>query len=90
VRYANIAADKGITQGVGDNKFAPDDLVTDNQFATLVLRSANEPEFDWQNAINLLIEKGIITAEQAENMDLFTRGDMAKIIYETRQKGLIQ
>jgi hypothetical protein len=89
VRYANIAADKGITQGIGDNKFAPDDLVTDNQFATLVLRSANEPEFDWKNAINLLIEKGIITEEQSQTMDLFTRGDMAKIIYEARQKDLI-
>jgi hypothetical protein len=89
VKYANIAADKGITNGIGNNKFDPDALVTDNQFATLVLRSANEPEFDWQDAINMLIKREIITAEQAETMDLFTRGDMAKIIYESRQKSLL-
>jgi hypothetical protein len=89
VKYANIAADKGITQGVGGNKFAPDDLVTDNQFATLVLRSSGEQQFDWETAIQTLIDREIITQEQADTMDLFTRGDMAKIIYEARQKGLI-
>ena len=30
----------------------------------------------------------ITTAEQAEKMDFFTRGDMAKIIYEAKQNGL--
>jgi hypothetical protein len=90
VKYANIAADKGITQGIGNNQFAPDDLVTDNQFATLLLRSTNTQEFDWQTAINILIERGIITSDQAATMDLFTRGDMAKIIYEARQQGLVQ
>jgi hypothetical protein len=89
VKYANIAKAQGLSNGVGDNKFAPDDLVTDNQFATLLLRAVDEPEFDWQTAIQILIERGIITAEQAETMDLFTRGDMAKIIYEAKQKGLI-
>jgi len=89
VKYVNIASDKGITTGVGDGKFAPNELVTDNQFATLVLRSANEPEFDWQIGIQILIERGIITKEEAETMDLFTRGDMAKIIYEAMEKGLI-
>jgi hypothetical protein len=89
VKYANIAADKGITQGVGDNKFAPADFVTADQFATLVLRSSGTQNFDWQQAVNLLIEQNIITPENAGTMDLFTRGDMAKIIYEARQKGLI-
>ena len=89
VKYANIAADKGITKGIGDNKFAPDELVTDNQFATLLLRSSGTPDFDWETAISMLIEQNIITTEQADTMDLFTRGDMAKIIYEAREKGLI-
>jgi hypothetical protein len=48
-----------------------------------------EPEFDWEQALNMLIERGIITQEQAETMDLFTRGDMAKIIYEAKRQGLI-
>ena len=89
VKYANIAYDKGITRGIGDDKFAPDDLITSTQFSTLLLRNFESEEFDWQTATNLLIEKGIITAENAETMDLFTRGDMAKIIYEARTQGLI-
>lgn len=74
VKYANIAADKGITMGVGDGKFAPEQRITSNEFATLVLRSSDAGEFDWQ---------------QAEKMDLFTRGDMAKIMYEAREKGML-
>jgi hypothetical protein len=89
VKYANIASDNGITNGVGDGKFAPNDLVTDNQFATLVLRAVDNSDFDWQTGIQLLIEKGVITQENAATMDLFTRGDMAKIIYEAREKGLL-
>ena len=87
-RYANIAKDRGIAAGVGDNKFAPDELITSNQFATLILRNTGENP-DWQTAINDLIDRGIITSDQADKMDLFTRGDMAKIIYEAKQKGLL-
>lgn len=88
-KYANIAKDKGITMGVGDGKFAPDDIITSTQFATLLLRNSEPMEFDWEQAINILIERGIVTTEQAAKMDLFTRGDMAKIIYEAREKGLL-
>lgn len=89
VKYANIAADKGITMGVGDGKFAPEQRITSNEFATLVLRSSDAGEFDWQQAVGLLVERGLLTQEQAEKMDLFTRGDMAKIMYEAREKGML-
>ena len=87
-KYANIARDKGIAAGVGDDLFAPNDMVTASQFATLILRNLGESP-DWQTAINTFVERGLITSEQAEKMDLFTRGDMAKIIYEARQKNLL-
>ena len=89
VKYTNIAADKGITMGVGDGKFAPEQRITSNEFATLVLRSSDAGEFDWQQAVGLLVERGLLTQEQAEKMDLFTRGDMAKIVYEAREKGML-
>ncbi len=79
----------GIVNGMGDGTFAPDELVTDAQFSTMVLRAADTGEFDWQQAVDILIERGIITTEDAKAMDLFTRGDMAKIIYEAREKGLL-
>ena len=86
-KYANIAKDKGIAAGVGDDKFAPNDAITASQFATLILRNMGESP-DWQTAINTFVERGLITSEQAEKMDLFTRGDMAKIIFEVKQKNM--
>jgi hypothetical protein len=87
-KYANIACDKGIATGVGDNLFAPNDTITASQFATLILRNTGENP-DWQTAINTFVDNGLITSEQAQNMDLFTRGDMAKLIYEAKQNGLL-
>jgi len=86
-KYANIAKDKGIAAGVGDDKFAPNDAITASQFATLILRNMGESP-DRQTAINTFVERGLITSEQAEKMDLFTRGDMAKIIFEAKQKNM--
>lgn len=87
-KYANIAYDNGIAAGVGDNQFAPSEIITSSQFASLLLRSQNQPN-DWQTAINTLVERGILTQGEADKMDLFTRGDMAKIIYEAREQGLL-
>ncbi len=88
-KYANIAYDAGITKGVDNGNFAPNQTITSSQFVTLLLRSQGETEIDWQTAINLLVEREIITQAQADKMDLFTRGDMAKIIYEFRNRSLI-
>lgn len=79
----------GLIKGVGEDRFAPDEQVTGPEFSTMVLRAAGQEEFDWQNALNLLVEQGILSAENISTMDFFTRGDMAKIIYEARVKGLI-
>ena len=86
-KYANIAKDKGIAAGVGNDMFAPNDTITASQFATLILRNKGENP-DWQTAIDEFVERGLITSEQAEKMDLFTRGDMAKIIYEAKQRNM--
>lgn len=86
---AENAYNLGLVKGVGDDKFAPDESVTAVQFATMVLRAGAEPEFNWEEAINIMIDKGILTQENASTMDFFTRGDMAKIIYEARANGLL-
>ena len=86
-KYANIAKDKGIAAGVGDGMFAPDEMITASQFVTLILRNMGENP-DWETAINTFVERGLITSVQAEKMDLFTRGDMAKIIYEAKQRSM--
>ena len=86
---AENAYNLGLIKGVGDDMFAPEENVTAEQFATMVLRAAGSSEFDWEQAVNILIEKGVITQENASTMDLFTRGDMAKIIYEAKQNALL-
>lgn len=87
--YAALAKEEGITNGISDTEFAPDDPVTADQFATFTLRAAGESNFDYTQGIQILIDRGIITEEESETMDLFTRGDMAKIIYEAREEGLL-
>ena len=78
----------GLIEGIGDNLFAPEDNVTAEQFSTMILRASEYGEFDWKEALNILISKDVITSEEAETMDFFTRGDMAKIICESIEKGL--
>lgn len=86
---AENAYSLGLVKGVGDDKFAPDESVTAVQFATMVLRAGAEPEFNWEEAINIMVSKGILSQEDTTTMDFFTRGDMAKIIYEARANGLL-
>ncbi len=87
--YAALAKSRGIVNGVSETEFAPDEQVTADQFATFTLRAMGERDFDYTEGIKMLVDKGIITQENAETMDFFTRGDMAKIIYEAREKGLL-
>ncbi len=85
---ASQAYDLGLIAGVGDGEFAPDRTVTGTEFASILLRAAGTYDFDWEEALNILVEQNIITREQADKMDLFTRGDMAKIIYEAQEAGM--
>lgn len=85
---AENAYSLGLIKGVGDDMFAPDDIVTGPQFATMILRAGNHADFNWEEALDILIDEGIISEEDAATMDFFTRGDMAKIIYEAIEKGL--
>ncbi len=86
---AEKAYSLGLVMGVGDNKFAPNDMVTGTQFATMVLRAGNRSDFNWKDGLDILIAEGVISEADASTMDFFTRGDMAKIIYETIEKGLL-
>ncbi|MBO5452982.1 MAG: S-layer homology domain-containing protein [Clostridia bacterium] len=85
---AENAYSLGLIQGVGNEMFAPDEPVTSTQFATMILRAGSYEEFNWEEALDILINEGILSEEDTTAMDLFTRGDMAKIIYESMEKGL--
>lgn len=87
---AEKACRLGIINGIDDNRFAPDENVTAEQFATMVLRAVGEKNFNWERSIDIMKEKGILSQAETETMDFFTRGDMAKIIYVTEEKGLLK
>ncbi len=89
IPYVMCAYENGITTGTEEGLFNPEGPVTADQFATFTLRAAGESDFDYTEGMQILIDRGIITEEQSETMDLFTRGDMAKIIYEARENGLL-
>lgn len=89
IPYVMCAYENGITMGTGEGLFNPEGLVTADQFATFTLRASGESDFDYTQGIQILIDRGIITEEESATMDLFTRGDMAKIIYEARERGLL-
>ena len=86
---AENAYSLGLIKGVGDDMFAPDDIVTGTQFATMVLRAGNHADFNWEEALDILVSESVISTDDTATMDFFTRGDMAKIIYEARAKGLL-
>ena len=57
-------------------------------FFCLFVLTKGSYDFDWETALSLLVENGIISQEDSSTMDFFTRCDMAKIIYEAKEKGL--
>lgn len=79
--YVGYALEKGITKGVSENSFAPNDLITSNQFVTLILRAMNykdaEGDFNWEKSVEFAKEINIDASASSE----FTRGDMVDICF---------
>ena len=79
--YVGYALEKGITKGVSENSFAPNDLITSNQFVTLILRAMNykdaEGDFNWEKSVEFAKEIGIDASASSK----FTRGDMVDICF---------
>ena len=87
---AENAYSLGLIKGVGDDMFAPDDMVTGTQFATMVLRASKHADFNWEEALDIMVNENVLSKEDTSTMDFFTRGDMAKIIYEAIEKGMFK
>ncbi len=79
--YVGYALEKGITKGVSEKEFAPNDLITANQFVTLILRAMNykdaEGDFNWEKSVDFAKELGISVSASSK----FTRGDMVDICF---------
>ena len=98
-------ADKGVLNGKGDGKFAPNDSVTREEFVTMLIRAtgiASEeseksftdvPSDAWfYNSVQTAAAKGIINGRENGSFgagENITRQDMAVIVYNMASKGLL-
>ncbi len=91
--YISWAVNKKLIEGVGNNKFGFDEVVTVVQFQTVLLRALNYTEEAKLNESIPDIAKKIGLMEGLSDLspkDSLTRGDMAVMIYNalnTRAKG---
>ncbi|MBE6599363.1 MAG: hypothetical protein E7638_07985 [Ruminococcaceae bacterium] len=83
--YIGYAFHTGITKGVSDTEFEPDETMTDYMFLTLTLRalgysdSGETPLFVWDDPYALAKNVGLIDKAAAD--DDFVRGDAVEILW---------
>lgn len=79
--YVGYALENGITKGVSEKEFAPNDLITETQFVTLVLRAMEysdaKGDFNWEKSVEFAETLGIKNAESSS----FKRGNMVDICF---------
>ena len=71
-KYIGFAFDKGYTKGTTEKSFEPKTLMTGNIYATFVLRALGYSDligdFSWQTADQKLVELGLITQAEANEI----------------------
>jgi len=88
ISYLNY---KGLVKGVAPDMFGSEDKMSDQQFATLLLRASGysdtKGDFVWNQAMDKAVEIGMI--DEADKIFIqkepsFTRGEMAILVYKFR------
>lgn len=81
--YANYADAHGISKGVSDDRFGTNDLMTAQQFHTLLLRVIGyddaDGDFHWYNSVDKAEELEILPrdlAERYEEINTYTKRDL--------------
>ena len=96
--YIIYAYEKGMTNGVSDIEFAPEEYVTAQQFCTLMLRYIlDEPEITLDSVFGYIVTQTPLEIEFIEKCftsDVFTRADMVEIVYviynmNSREPGIV-
>lgn len=83
--YIGYAKEKGLTVGIGNNKFGLGRYANMQEMTMFALRglgysdAANVKDFTWNSCLDLAVEKGILASNQA--VSPFTRGTAVDIIY---------
>lgn len=83
--YVECAYAHGITNGVSEDRFAPDTPLSDYMFLTMILRALGYrdngafPDFFWNDPYAMAVEVGLIPT--AETNTEFTRGNAVEVIW---------
>ncbi len=95
--YANYAYAENISMGIGDTQFGTNDLMTAQQFSTLLLRSIgyddSQGDFRWYNAVDKAEELDILPGDDADRYDdnpQYTKRDLIETSFcflEAQYKG---
>lgn len=87
VPYVALADEINMIQGTTVNNFYPNTIVTGDQFANMAVHLSKFPGSAIYG-LHFLEFHDLITRDDSEGMSkVFTRGDMAKIIYNFRKNG---
>lgn len=85
--YIGYMYTKGLTTGIGNNKYASSNKVDGNTYATFVLRALgyddNKGDFKWNNAIEYSKDIGLLSEKEAITLvkNEFKRDDLVLISY---------
>lgn len=96
------AVEQGVTEGVADNRFAPDRVCTRAEIVTFLYRAAGEPEVNgevsfadvkqnsyYAKAVAWAVQNGITTGTAADKFspdDICTRADSVTFLYRAAGK----
>ena len=92
--YVNYAYKKGLTNGISDDEFGSDNILSSKSFTTFVLRALNYNDsvgdFSWNNANQFAKTIGLVdeTFENELTNDTFLRGHLAKISFLALQNNI--
>lgn len=83
-KYVAYAYSKGLTNGISEDEFGPNNIANSNTYLTLVLRAlgysdTNNKDFSWINPYDLSKEVGIL--DENINKENFYRSDVALVSY---------
>lgn len=84
--YIMYCYENNITKGTGANTFSPDIQINAEQFVALLMRLLGYTEVNPDTALSNGVDCNLLSAdmvEHLENSNLFTRGDMVQIVYNS-------
>ncbi len=86
--YVGYMYQNRLTNGIGNNRFGSEDLMSAKQYTVLVLRSigyVDNIDFEYDNALNKAVQIGLISSSQREaykKTSGFVRNDLVGISYQ--------